>query len=198
MSVLPREDECKVYIDYEKGRTDVFLGSNISGEGEEMKLLCPYGKRCLAEARSFWVGEVGQRHVDVKGCAAAPRMGSLSLSIWSNSLFQRVDSWHDIMIPRDICYVDDLLLSISTSMGLLLVSVILISLPLPLALLPIRELFSLKTETISLRGTNSGNVHQELRTVAARVDSSERECRIFDTVSPPRENARSTSVEVAK
>jgi hypothetical protein len=33
--------------------------------------------------------------------------------------------------------------------------------------------------------------------VAARVDSSESECLILDTVSPPRENDRSTSVDVA-
>src|SRR6266478_290159 len=44
----------------------------------------------------------------------------------------------------------------------------------------------------------SGNVHHDPRTVAALVDSSERACRILDTVRPPRENARSTSVELAK
>jgi hypothetical protein len=77
---------------------------------------------------------------------------------------------------------------------------VLISLPLPLAaaLLPIRVLLSLNFDIISLRGIKSGRIHQDPRTVAAQVDSSVRECRIFDTVSPPRENARSTSVEVAK
>jgi hypothetical protein len=39
--------------------------------------------------------------------------------------------------------------------------------------------------------------HHEPKTVAARTDSSESECCIFDTVSPPREKAHSTSVDVA-
>jgi hypothetical protein len=43
-----------------------------------------------------------------------------------------------------------------------------------------------------------GKSHQEPSTEAAHVDSSERECRIFETVNPPREKALSTSVEVAK
>jgi hypothetical protein len=34
-------------------------------------------------------------------------------------------------------------------------------------------------------------------TAAARVDSSDRECLIFETVSPPHEKALSTSVDVA-
>ena len=98
-------------------------------------------------------------------------------------------------------YVDDLVLSISTSMAsLLLGSVELLSrLPksLLLALLPIHVLFSLNIDTSSLWGIKPGKVHHDPRTVAAWVDSSERECRILDTVSPPCENARSTSVEVA-
>jgi hypothetical protein len=68
-----------------------------------------------------------------------------------------------------------------------------VSLPLPLGLL----LFSRKVVIISSRGMAEGKSHHELRTVAARVDSSDKECLIFDTVSPPRENALSTSVEVA-
>jgi len=78
-------------------------------------------------------------------------------------------------------------------------SIFVISLSLYLAatLLPERELFSLNFEAISPNGTKSVNVHHDPSTVAARVDSSERECRILETVSPPRENARSTSVEVA-
>ena len=66
-----------------------------------------------------------------------------------------------------------------------------------LALLPVRVLFSLNIDTSSLWGIKSGNVHHDPRTVAARVDSSERECHSLDTVSPPCENACSTSVEVA-
>jgi hypothetical protein len=50
---------------------------------------------------------------------------------------------------------------------------------------------------ISSRGMADGKSHHELSTVAARVDSSDNEWRILDTVSPPRENARSTSVDVA-
>jgi hypothetical protein len=68
-----------------------------------------------------------------------------------------------------------------------------VSLPLPFGLL----LFSRKTVIISSRGMAEGKVHHEPRTVAARVDSSDRECLILDTVSPPWENALSTSVEVA-
>jgi len=40
-------------------------------------------------------------------------------------------------------------------------------------------------------------LHQDANTVAARVDSSLKECCILDTVNPPRENAHSTSVEDA-
>lgn len=43
-----------------------------------------------------------------------------------------------------------------------------------------------------------GIAAQELKTVAARVDSSDKECRMRDTVKRPREKARSTSHEVAK
>ena len=64
---------------------------------------------------------------------------------------------------------------------------------LPLGLL----LLSLKVAMISSRGIAGGKSHHELNTVAALVDSSEREWRIFKTVRPPRENARSTSVDVA-
>jgi hypothetical protein len=64
---------------------------------------------------------------------------------------------------------------------------------LPLGRLP----FSRRDATISSRGMAPGSEHHELKTVAARTDSSERECRIFDTVRPPREKARSASVEVA-
>src|ERR1700683_4428105 len=39
--------------------------------------------------------------------------------------------------------------------------------------------FSLKALIISFRGTASGKVHQEPKTDAARVDSSESECRIL-------------------
>jgi hypothetical protein len=51
---------------------------------------------------------------------------------------------------------------------------------------------------ISLCKTAPGNSHHDPRTEAARVDSSESEWRILDTVRPPREKARSTSVELAK
>ena len=59
-------------------------------------------------------------------------------------------------------------------------------------------IFSLNPATISPWGMAPGNEHHDPRTVAARVDSSERECRILDTVRLPREKARSTSVELAK
>ena len=38
---------------------------------------------------------------------------------------------------------------------------------------------------------------QEPKTVAARADLSDKECRSLEMVKPPRENVRSTSVEVA-
>jgi hypothetical protein len=56
---------------------------------------------------------------------------------------------------------------------------------------------SQKTAMISSRGIAPGRSHQDPRTDAARVLSSESLCRIFETVSPPREKARSTSVDVA-
>ena len=104
-----------------------------------------------------------------------------------------------ILVTSYVC--EDLLLS--TSMLALswpsILSVLVISLPLPLAaaLLPEHELLSLNSDTISPHGTKSGNVHQDLSTVAARVDLSKRVCRILDTVSPPCEKACSTSVKVA-
>jgi hypothetical protein len=63
--------------------------------------------------------------------------------------------------------------------------------------LPFRLLLSLKIDIISSLGIAPGKSHQEPSTQAARVDSSDSECLIFDTVSPPFENARSTSVDVA-
>ena len=104
-----------------------------------------------------------------------------------------------VLVTSYVC--EDLLLS--TSMLALswpsILSVLVISLPLPLAaaLLPECKLLSLNFDTISPHGTKSGNVHQDPSTVAARVNSSERVCCILDTVSPPREKACSTSVEVA-
>jgi hypothetical protein len=53
-------------------------------------------------------------------------------------------------------------------------------------------------EIISSRGIVEGKSHHELSTVAALVDSSDNECLIFETVRPPQENARSTSVDVAR
>ena len=66
-------------------------------------------------------------------------------------------------------------------------------------LLPFGRLpFSRKTAIISFCGTAPGRSHHAPSTEAARVLSSEREWRIFETVSPPREKALSTSVDVAK
>jgi hypothetical protein len=56
---------------------------------------------------------------------------------------------------------------------------------------------SLKMATISSRGTAPGKSHHAPNTDAARVLSSDREWRILDTVRPPREKERSTSVDVA-
>ena len=50
---------------------------------------------------------------------------------------------------------------------------------------------------MSSQGIAEGKSHHEPSTVAAQVDSSVNKCRIFDMVSPPHENAHSTSVEVA-
>ena len=46
-------------------------------------------------------------------------------------------------------------------------------------------------------GTIPGTAIHDDSTVAALVLSSERLCRMHDTVKRPRENARSTSVDVA-
>lgn len=46
-------------------------------------------------------------------------------------------------------------------------------------------------------GTAPSKVDQDPKTVAARADLSDSECRSLEMVNPPRENARSTSVEVA-
>ena len=59
------------------------------------------------------------------------------------------------------------------------------------------EALSQKTCIMSNSGTNLGTDIQDNSTVAAHVLSSERECRMRDTVKRPRENARSTSVDVA-
>jgi hypothetical protein len=64
---------------------------------------------------------------------------------------------------------------------------------LPLERLPL----SRRDVTNSSRGMAPASEHHEPKTVAARTDSSESECRILDTVRPPREKARSASVEVA-
>ena len=64
--------------------------------------------------------------------------------------------------------------------------------------LPLGRLALSRNTVISLsRGMASGMEHHEPKTVAARTDSSKRECCIFETVSPPHEKARSTSVDVA-
>jgi hypothetical protein len=55
----------------------------------------------------------------------------------------------------------------------------------------------LNVEIISLPGIADGNSHQELSTVAALMDSSDKECHIFEPVRQPQENACSTSVDVA-
>ena len=48
-----------------------------------------------------------------------------------------------------------------------------------------RLLFSVNAMIISLCGIAPGNEHHDPTTVAALVDSSESECLILDTVSPP-------------
>jgi hypothetical protein len=60
-----------------------------------------------------------------------------------------------------------------------------------------RLLLSRRDAIISSCGMAPGSEHHEPKTVAARTDSSQSECRIFDTVRPPREKARSASVDVA-
>ena len=64
----------------------------------------------------------------------------------------------------------------------------------PLGLL----LLSLKAVIISSHGIACGKLHHEFSTIAALVDSSKREWHILETVRPPRENAHSTSVDVAR
>jgi hypothetical protein len=53
------------------------------------------------------------------------------------------------------------------------------------------------TVMISSFGIAPGREHHDPKTEAARTDSSEREWRILETVKPPWEKARSTSVDVA-
>ena len=46
-------------------------------------------------------------------------------------------------------------------------------------------------------GIAPSKLDQDPKTVAARADLSDSECRSLEIVKPPCENARSTSVEVA-
>lgn len=69
-----------------------------------------------------------------------------------------------------------------------------VSLPFPFG----RLLFSLKRVMISPHGMAPGKVAQDPMTVAALTDWSDNECLIFETVNPPCEKARSTSVDVAR
>lgn len=62
---------------------------------------------------------------------------------------------------------------------------------------PVLRDFSVRRETTSASGTSSGISLQEPRTVPVRTDSSLREWRRRETVSLPRENDLSESVEVA-
>jgi len=89
------------------------------------------------------------------------------------------------MIRKDTIY--------SESMAILLEADVEAAASLPFG----RLLLSRKTVTISSCGIASASEHHKLKTVAARTDSSESECRIFDTVRPPHEKARSASVDVA-
>jgi len=64
--------------------------------------------------------------------------------------------------------------------------------------LPLGRLFlSRNFAIISSCGMAPSSEHHDPKTVAVRTDSSESECRIFDTVRPPHENVRSASVDVA-
>ena len=66
-------------------------------------------------------------------------------------------------------------------------------------LLPFGHLpFSRKTAIILFHGTAPGRSHHAPSAEAARVLASEREWRIFKTVSPPRKKALSMFVDVAK
>ncbi len=60
-----------------------------------------------------------------------------------------------------------------------------------------RLAFSLNTSMISLSITKPSTCSHELKTMAARVDLSDKECWCFDMVRLPFENARSTSTDVA-
>ena len=100
--------------------------------------------------------------------------------------------------PQPIIYFFTPLLQINIIHHMVIIlsssSVIETMILLPFGRLP----FSRKTAIISFRGTAPGRSHHAPSTEAARVLSSEREWRIFETVSPPREKALSTSVDVAK
>jgi hypothetical protein len=61
----------------------------------------------------------------------------------------------------------------------------------------LRLALSRKAVIISSHGIASGSEHHEPKTEAAWTDSSQREWRIFETVSPLCEKAHSTSVDVA-
>lgn len=61
----------------------------------------------------------------------------------------------------------------------------------------IRRDLSLKVWMMSASGIRPGILLQEFKSVAARVDSSDRLCRRLLTVRPPCEKARSTSQEDA-
>lgn len=81
----------------------------------------------------------------------------------------------------------------SISIGFTPVSVGSTSLPLPLG----RLLLFRNKVSISSFGIGPGWSCHKPRTVAAHVNSSDKECLIFETVKPPRKNMCSTSVEVA-
>ena len=61
-----------------------------------------------------------------------------------------------------------------------------------------RFLFSLNTAIILSSGIAPSKPAQDPTTVVALTEFSDSECRIFDTVRPPLENAHLTSVEVAE
>ena len=65
------------------------------------------------------------------------------------------------------------------------------------ALFLLREALSLNIRTISAVGIAPSNDIHDPRTVAALIDVSDKEWRSLETVRPPRENERSTSVDVA-
>ena len=55
----------------------------------------------------------------------------------------------------------------------------------------------LNESMIASFGITPSNLDQDPNIVAARAELSDSECRSLEIVKPPRENARSTSVEVA-